>query len=167
MPINVRLDRKSLSLGLLSACSLTLIIPAIFPQWHLLFFAPFLVILYYQKSYLFCLWAAFLCGLAIDILSAEMRMGLHAIAYCMTTWLLYDRRRHFFADSFSTLPIMTFLFCMSANIMMWTSVNIFERSVGISWSWVEAQLIYQPLLTAVFAVVWQVNIGRGLKQLFS
>lgn len=152
MPIN--LDRKSLSFALISTLAFVLAAPVLLPHWRLMFFAPFLIILYYQRSYLTCLWGALLCGLVIDLLSSDMRIGLHSVDYCLTTWLLYGQRRHFFADSLSTLPIMTILFSITATVIQVVIVHIFEQPLVVSWQWVLTDLVYMPLFDACYAFAW-------------
>jgi rod shape-determining protein MreD len=142
-------------IGLVFAVTLfsVLCLPALFPSWRLIFFAPFLVILYYQKSYLSCLWISLSCGLLLDLLSAHERIGLHAVDYCLTTFILYKQRRHFFADSLTTLPIMTYLFSAISTLLQLGLIYIFQYKVQLSWEWVFTDLIYMPAMDALYAFV--------------
>lgn len=150
----MNLERKSILLALLVAVCFTLFWPLVFPNWRLFFFAPFLVILYYRKSYLFCLWSALFCGLAFDLLVSDTRFGFHAIAYCLTTGILYGQRRNFFADSISTMPLMTFFFSFLATAIQAILLYIFEQRVEFSWRWAFTDLICMPAYDALFAFTW-------------
>lgn len=151
MRINLGLDRKSLSFALVISIIFALAMPSVFPHWRIMFFAPYLIIYYYQKSYLSSLWASFACGLFIDIFSADARMGLHGLGYCLTTCLLYRLRVYFFADSWSTLALMTFFFSMIAAGFELALMNIIEHAVGTSWQWVLTDLVYMPAVDALYA----------------
>lgn len=151
-PMN--LERKSILFAFLATLCFTLLMPVLLPNWRLMFFAPFLVILYYRKSYLVCLWSSLLCGLAFDLLVLDTRIGFHAIAYCLTTWILYGQRRNFFADSISTLPLMTFFFSFIATAIQTTLLYIFEQRAELSWRWAFTDLICMPACDALFAFTW-------------
>ncbi len=56
------------------------------PLWHradpearLFAFSPFLAILYNRIHFQKALWLSFLCGLIIDLLSSEVRLGVYAL----------------------------------------------------------------------------------------
>lgn len=127
--------------------------PVLLPNWPLTFFSPFLIILYYQKSCIYCLWASFGAGLLLDLFSAPMRLSLYAICYCLTTGLLYNQKRHFFADSLSTLPLMTFFFSIIVTFLEFCWVFAFEMPIKFSWKWVLTDLVYLPAVDATYAFV--------------
>lgn len=147
----MNLDRKSLTFALIITLAFVLMAPVLLPQWRLMFFSPFLVILFYQKDTLTSLWAALCCGFFIDLLSADARFGLHAVSYCLAATLLHGQRKHFFADSLSTLPIMTFAFSVTATGVQLILIYLFEREALISWQWVVTDLLYMPALDALYA----------------
>ena len=49
------------------------------PHVRLLAFSPFLAPLYNRSSFTASLWIASLCGLAVDLLSSEFRLGIYAL----------------------------------------------------------------------------------------
>lgn len=147
----MNLERKNLTLALIVTLIMTLCSPVLFPSWRLQFFVPFLVILFYQKPYLFCAWSALLCGFGVDLLISETRIGFQAIAFCFTTCLLYNQRRNFFSDSFSTLPIMTFLFSVTATILQVLLVYIFDHKIAITKEWIWSDIVCMPALDASYA----------------
>lgn len=130
---------------------LTLFLPALIPNIHLLFFAPALIILYYKKPLVFCLWVSLFCGLLLDLLAGQHRLGLHAINYCLVTGLLYQQKRNFFEDSLTTLPIMTFFFAVLSTTIQVVLLYIFETGIAVSWEWVGIDLLIMPLFDAFYA----------------
>lgn len=113
--------------------------------------APLLVILFYKKTFFVCLWWTFACGIFMDLLASHAQFGLYAVNYCATTALLYGQRRNFFADSLSTLPLMTFFFSVSSTLIQAGLVFTFEKENVFSWQWAATDLIYMPALDSVYA----------------
>ena len=146
--------QKSLRMNFIVALLATLFLPVLSTDLRLLFFAPFLVILYYQKSYVTCLWGALFCGLVLDLTSSQMRIGFYAINYCLTTWLLYGQKCHFFSDSLVTLPLMTFLFSLISTLIGFMFMNAFVDRVLVSWEWVLTDLVAMPVLDATYAFIF-------------
>lgn len=149
----MNLEHKRLSLVLGWTLLVVLCFPVLFPAWPLMAFAPCLVIIFYQTSILTSLWAAALCGLLLDLLSSHSHLGLYAANYCLTTALLYGQQRHFFADSISTLPLMTFFFAILSTIIQAAIFYAFEKENVFSWAWVMTDLIFLPALDVVYAFV--------------
>lgn len=147
----MNLDRKSLSWTFILTLSLTLWTFPFFPNLRLFFFVPFLIIAYYQKSFIKCLWLSLFCGLIIDMLSSQLRFGTNALNYCLTTLILYPQRYNFFADSKSTLPLMTFFFSLLSSLIQVVLIYIFDQGFPISASWIFNDLLLLPLADAAFA----------------
>jgi rod shape-determining protein MreD len=132
---------------------LSLTIPLFFPSLRLLFFAPFLVFCFYHHSKKTCLWLAFLCGLFVDLLSSYMRLGIYALNYCLTVQLLYSQKRHFFQDSRSTLPILTYLFALLSTCLHASLLYSFGKEVGLSWEWIKTDLLGMPIRDAIYTTI--------------
>lgn len=130
--------------------ALTLFIPPLFPHLRLIFFAPFLITAYYQKSYASCLWLSFFCGLILDLLSSSF-IGLHALNYCLITGLLFPQRRHFFADNLSTLPIMVFFFSFLSTLFEAILIHTYDSSLTLSLKWIFIDLFLMPCFDAIYA----------------
>ena len=128
-----------------------LIIPATLPSARLFFLAPFLIIMYYQKPLLTCLWASLLCGLMIDLLSSYERLGICAANYTLTTFILYRFREHFFSDSLSTLPLMTVFFALISTFVQLNFIFVFDQPVAITYVWFWHDLVLMPLADAFYA----------------
>jgi rod shape-determining protein MreD len=149
--MQITLDCKRLDLIFVFCLSATLISPSLFPQLRLLFFAPFLVCAFYQKTLQTTLWLAFACGICLDLLSSHSRLGLYAMGFCLTTAILYPQKRNFFADSLSTLPIMTLLFGSLSTLILGVLLYSLEMRNVFSWHWVLTDLILMPSLDACYA----------------
>lgn len=78
-------------------------------------------------------------------------MGLYAVSFCLTTAVLYGQRRNFFADSLSTLPLMTYFFSSLSTLVQLLLLYSFGQGVMISWDWFLTDLIYMPALDALYA----------------
>ncbi len=122
----------------------------LFPTVKLSYFAPFLIIVFYQKKLVSSLWYALLCGLIIDILSPQTRFALHALTFCVTSAVIYPQRRHFFADNISTLPIMTFLFSLTSTAIYFVLVNMYQTQLAISLQWIFTDLILMPAADSLY-----------------
>jgi cell shape-determining protein MreD len=133
--------------------ALTLIFPALFPSQRLAYFAPLLVFALYRYNKILCLWLALLCGLILDLLSAEMRFGMNALNYTLSIYLLFYFKNYFFEDSPSTIPIMTLLFSyLSAILFLFLLYALNAQSVW-SWEWVKLELIQMPISNATYALM--------------
>lgn len=152
--MELSLDRKRLDLNFLFCLICLLGVAVVFHTFRLTFFAPFLIIAAYKKPLTACVWIAFGCGFIIDLFSSEMRLGVHAFAYCLTIAIVYPQRRNFFADSISTLPIMTFCFAVISTLMMALLLYSIESRNVFSWPWVLTDLIYYPLMDACYAFLF-------------
>lgn len=130
----------------------SLLVPSLFPSARFLFFVPFLITTYYQKSFATCLWLSFLCGFILDILSSSF-IGLHALNYCLATGLLFSQRKHFFSDSLSTLPLMTYFFSFFSTLLEAVLVHTFDTPVSLSLHWFFTDLMIMPLLDGIYAFI--------------
>lgn len=148
------LQNRSLMLAFLTTLCFAVFLPTLIPSARLTFFVPFLIITYYQRPFLSALWIAVLCGTIMDLLSSTPRLGIYALNYTLTTFLIYNQRRHFFADSLSTLPIMVFLFCFLSTGMQVLEMYIFDQQMSLSWGWALTDLLIMPSLDALFGFVW-------------
>lgn len=124
------------------------------PSFRLNFFAPFLIIVFYQSSFLSSLYLALLAGLIIDIFASPLRFGVYALNYTITSAFLYGQRKNYFSDSLMTLPIMTFLFAVVSTVLQVCLLLIFSKIPNISIAWFFSDLLLMPALDAFFAFCW-------------
>lgn len=147
----MNLQTQSLKLTFFFALIPTICFPTLFPTLHLIYLAPYLVTLYYQRPYINCLWGSFLCGLLLDLLSQHHKLGLFAANFCLTTVILFPFRRNFFADTLTTLPIMTYFFSLIASLLQAVMMIGFGQTLQISFSWILTDVVLYPFLDATYA----------------
>lgn len=124
---------------------------ALFPQVKFLAFSPFLALLYNRTHFHTALWIASLCGLMVDLLSSEFRLGIHALTYCLATFFLYRQKRHFFEDKPLALSIFTLLISCASSMIELLLISIFDRALPLSMGMLMTDLILMPLFDAVYA----------------
>jgi len=143
-----------LFLFFLFALLLTLLSPAFAPSFNLQFFVPVLILSYYRKPLVACLWLSLCCGLILDLLASDHRLGLHALNYCLITLVLYNQKRNFFEDSLTTLPIMTLFFSVLSTGLQVILLVLFEKGLPLTIGWVATDLILLPLCDALYGFIF-------------
>ncbi len=147
---------KGLKPTFLISLLFTLFSPILLPSARLMFFAPFLIVTFYQRPLKICLlWALFL-GLLIDLLSSYHRFGITAFNYVLCAFILYPQKRHFFADRLSTLPLMTFCFSTLSLFVHYLIQQAFEKPLPFSWHWMATDAIIMPLFDAANAFIFYI-----------
>lgn len=146
-------DNQKILLAFLLSTLLLITLPILSPLFRLTFYAPLLIIVYYKKSFISSLWIALICGIIMDLLTTPSAIGTYAFNYCLTTAILYSQKRNFFEDSYSTLPVMTFLFVIISTVTLILSMEIFGKSIPLSFSWALSDLFLMPLVDAFYAFV--------------
>ncbi len=141
--------KLTLALGILATL--------LFPTFHLLFLAPYLVLCYYSYSRFKVLWRALGCGLFVDLLAAGPELGLNSLTFVMTSWILYGQNRNFFRDKVTTLPLMTFFFSVLATLLGAIFNFFFSHGVHLSASWAFTDLLVMPLCDAAFAALFAMS----------
>lgn len=145
---------KGLPLFFLAGLACTLAVPVFFPSLKLFYFIPFLVRSFYLKPLKTSLWYAFFIGCILDLLSAHMRLGLFAFNYVATTYFLYGVKRHFFEDSLTTLPVMTFFFSVVSSLLQWGALLLFERQLlPLSLQFLLIDFLLMPFGDSLFALL--------------
>jgi len=152
----MNLENKNLTIIFLATILAALSLPVVLPGWRLMVFAPFLVVIFYKKSFLVCLWWSLACGLFVDLLTSNDQFGLHAVNYCLTSAILFTQRRNFFADSLTTLPLMTFFFACLSTIVQCLLIYTFERDNIFSWEFFLTDMVYMPACDALYAFIFYI-----------
>jgi rod shape-determining protein MreD len=109
------------------------------------------VIASYQKKFLTTVWFAFGTGLLLDLLSAKTPLGFYALIYCIGVTLLGRLKRHFFADTPTTLPIMVWLFSLIVTTLQASFYPLFGSGLSLGSGFFVWDILLYPLLDAVFA----------------
>jgi rod shape-determining protein MreD len=131
----------------------TLFVPVLFPGLHLFFFVPFLIMAYYRRSLTASLWLSLLCGLLLDLIAFDQRLGLHALNYCLTTYILYRQKQNFFEDSLTTIPILTVIFSAISTLLQVVLLFIFENGLPLSLGWAATDLVVMPLCDGLYGLL--------------
>lgn len=143
----------SLLLVFLLCLTAVLFLPIFWPAARLTFFAPYLIFSYYQRPFQRSMWISFGCGIIMDLLTPLPRFGLYSLNYCLTTLLLYSKKRHFFEDSLTTLPFMAFFFSFISTLIQVCLLTVFAEGISLSWGWMLTDIAFYPLIDAVYAFV--------------
>lgn len=128
-----------------------LLSPVFYPTARLSYLIPCLIILFYQKPLISCLWASFFAALFLDLLSSNTFLGLHVTSYCAATAIMYPQKRHFFADNLTTLPILTFLTSIAVTAFQGVLVHVFQGKATFGAAWYLTNLLFMPLLDSAYA----------------
>lgn len=145
----MNLLRRRLDFSFIVSLFCLFVFPIYFPFLHAIYFIPYLIIVFYKRDLPSALWHSFLCGCIMDFLSPHSHLGFFALVYCLTTLLLYRQRRHFFSDSVSTLPIMTYFYSALATLIEAIFFNIFEKTSVFSTKWFFTDLLIYPIEDAL------------------
>jgi hypothetical protein len=124
------------------------------PHVRLLAFSPFLALLYNQTTFIKSLWIASLCGLTVDLLCSEFRLGIHALNYCLTTLLLYKQKKHFFEDKALALSLFTAIVSVMSTIWQFFLISVFDHALPLSGKLIITDLMIMPLADAAYAFLW-------------
>lgn len=127
---------------------------AFFSTLRIFAFAPFLALLYHRKSLIHALWIASLCGLIIDLCSSDLRIGIYALNYALTTLLLYPQKRHFFEDKITALSLFTILISAISTGLQFLLNSIFGMPIPFSFKLFLADFIAMPIADGVYAFLW-------------
>lgn len=149
----MNLSNKRLDVAFGLCLLLTLTIPNFFPWMRLLFFAPFVIMAIYKRPRVKAMCLAAVCGLIIDLLAANSRLGIHMTAYALASAALYSQKRNFFADSLTTLPIMTFLFSILSSALTILLYLLFDKLPSLSIMWAMTDLFLLPLADAFYGFI--------------
>lgn len=160
----MNLTKKNLIFAFVSCLILTLLTPVVAPGFRLMFFTPFLVILFYKKSLAYSMWWAFFCGFILDLFSVQPPFGFYACNYTLATGIIYAQKRNFFADHLSTLPIMTFLLSSTITVLEVIFLYTFGSHPSLGFQWLFSDLLIMPAFDALFAFLWFILIPISLKK---
>ena len=145
------MKQTSLLIPFAIACFFALFNSALLPAVKLLVFSPFLAILYNRASFQFCLWVACLCGLIIDCVSTDLRLGIHALNYCLVTVVLYNQKRHFFEEKPLAICLFTGLISWVSTLILWLLIPLCGGSFILSKGVIATDLLLMPIVDTAYA----------------
>lgn len=151
----MNLSQKNILILFLLSFLLTLICPLINAPLKLNFFAPIIVISFYQKSLNYSLWFSLLCGSIFDVFHQPDLLGLEILAFSLSTLLLYNQKQNFFSDYITTLPIMTFFYSSSNFLIECIIMYLIDKpSFFITFKFITSNLLFYPLLDGIYALLF-------------
>lgn len=118
----------------------------------ILAFAPFLAIVYNRQAFIPSLWTAALTGLIVDLLSASLPFGIHALNYTLTTALLY-RYRHYFVDKPIGLALFTGVFSLLSTTFRCLLLLLFGSDLPLNPLGLATDFLLMPLLDGLYALL--------------
>ena len=143
---------KKLKIFLLLFISLfSLIFFSSFFYIKFIYFAPFIIFLFYRLKLISILWIAILLGFFEDLFSSSF-FGISAISYLLCSIILY-REKRFFNDKPINLSLFTIIFSLLYSIFNPILFFIFDKKINLSIKWLAADLIIFPLLDGIYAFI--------------
>lgn len=131
---------------------MTFFFPTLFFPLKLNFFAPFLIRVLYLRPLISSLWVAIWIGLLLDLFSSSARFGINAFAGFFTVFILYQFKKHFFEDSYSTLPFMCYFYGFFNTVILIPLMDFFDRHLTLSLPFLLSDLLFFPFLDALYAL---------------
>jgi rod shape-determining protein MreD len=142
---------KQIAIPFFIALSVALFGTVFFPSIHLFAFAPFLALTFMRTTFLTSLWIAASSGLIMDLLTSQMRFGIHSLCYSLLVLLIYHQKRHFFADKPLALSLYTLVISIAATVLEFIFLSSFDARLPFTWKLVFTDFIAMSLLDAVYA----------------
>ena len=124
---------------------------SIFPL-KLIYFAPFLTILFYKNSFLNILWLSVICGLITDSFSSST-FGIYSLNYLIASFFLY-REKRFFNDSIINTSIFTSIYAAIFSLFNPLLFFIFDKKVILSIKWLITDIILMPIIDGIYAFLF-------------
>ncbi len=128
-----------------------MIIPAFLPQLPLQYFAPFIIILFYEKSRVTVLWISLLCGLCMDLLSSHAHFGIYALNYCICSQILYSKKPLFFEDALSTIPLFSGWYSFCSTGIQFLLLHLFGKGFPLTFQWLAIDMGLMSFFDASYA----------------
>lgn len=124
---------------------------ALFPFCQLLSFSPLLALLYHRFPLDRCLLLGALCGLYMDLITPDLRLGIQGLGYVLTTLLLFPHKRHFFADKPLSICLFTALISLVSTLILWILLPLSGHPFTLSKMLLVTDLICLPCIDMVYA----------------
>jgi rod shape-determining protein MreD len=147
----------------LCATLVTFFSSAILPQIKPQFFTPFLVISFFNLSFLSSLWLACLGGVIVDLFSST-HLGLHALIYTLCSALFY-RQKKYFKDTPINIAIYATLISLANTFLNVILLFVFEKGISLSFIWFWTDFIGLSLLDGFYAFLLFALPIKGLEML--
>lgn len=144
---------KRLVIAFAITCMMLLICNVWLLHLHLVYFAPFIALTYYEKSKISALWYSVLCGFIMDCLSSQAHFGLFTLNYCLTTMLLYELKPLFFADRLTTIPVISSCFAATTTILQFILIDIFGGAFNFTLQWLIIDVLLMSIVDGIYGLI--------------
>lgn len=131
----------------------TVIGPIFFPFLKLNFFAPYLVLILYKKTFARTLWSAFFTGFIIDLLASNTPFGFWSFNYLLSIFLLNKLKSFFFEDKFLTYPMLTTLYSATSTLIYLVVTHLFFHKIQFELKWAFTDLVLYPVFDGIFCLL--------------
>ncbi len=121
-------------------------------DFKFIFFAPILIFLFYNVSFLSILWIAAIFGFIQDLFSSSF-FGINAISYLISSMILY-REKKYFNDKPINLSIFTVIFSVIFSVLSPILFFIFDKKINLSITWLITDIVLYPLLDGIYAFLF-------------
>lgn len=122
-----------------------------FPGFRIFFSSPLMAAALYRLNWNRYLWFGLWAGVLLDVLSSDYPIGFHGATFLLTCVGLSSLKQHFFSDSLSTLPIMTFFASLLQGITAGLLAPIFDLHIRFSIPWIFTDLLCMPIFDGIAA----------------
>jgi len=106
-----------------------------------------------QKDFWRPLWLSAAAGIVADLLS-DHPLGLHPIAYSLTSLLLFRFRNRFFYDRPLHLALFATLASFTSSLLQIFFLFLFDRGISSTGKWMVADWIGRSLFDGIYALIW-------------
>ena len=144
--------KPKLSLASLFGLFAFLLIHPLFPACHFFAFSPLVVFYLIHTSLIPTLWASVGLGLLMDVVSSS-HMGVNALNFFLTSFLLYRQRKHFIKDNPYNLSLFTSLYSIVWTILYAVLIFLFDRRILFHGKWIITDLFIMPALDGLYAYI--------------
>ena len=135
-------------------CMTALILQSVLcPPFTLLAFVPWIAFSSLYCSPIKALWLSCIAGAILDLLS-EDPMGVHALNYCLTTWILLRWRNHFLYSDPLHLSLVSCAASFISTSLQWPLLFLFDRRVPFAGKWLFSDFLCMPIVDGLYALIW-------------
>lgn len=143
--------KTSLIFSFIIATFFTIFSSSLFPYFKPVFYAPFLVLLFFNLRISSTLWLSCLSGLIVDLFSST-HLGLHALISILCASFFY-RQKRFFKETPINIAIFSSLISFVYVLLNAILLFVFEKGIKITPSWVMTDLIAMSFFDGLYALI--------------
>jgi rod shape-determining protein MreD len=143
-------------IGFVLASLMAVMQSALFPNFVLLPYSPFIALVCMFAPYQKALWLAALAGISSDLLSSDL-FGLYALTATLSCALVYRYRWSLFKEEPLQLCFYTALISFIQTPFMLMILFLFDRRAPIAGKSILLDIVSMPIVDALYAFFWFVG----------